>query len=102
MNDHGDLAGLLRAWRDRLQPAEVVEDDDTVTVTFWIEPLGDGFHTCAGSLGTPVTVTLDAPLGGRALLDGGVYPARVARPGVGPDTTTTTVDPGPGSSSVPG
>lgn len=64
---------------DRLQPPEVVVEDDAVTVTFWVVPLG-GAQECPGNPPTPVTVTLDEPLGERALLDGGAYPARLVRP----------------------
>lgn len=45
----------------------------TVTVTYFIRPLG-GVNTCQGVPPTPVTLPLDEPLGNRRLRDGGTFP----------------------------
>lgn len=77
--------------QDRLQPPEVVETTDAVTVTVWItDPEGD-VQTCAAGPPVMVTVHLDGPLGGRSLLDDGQYPPAVVIEGsTGEPTTTTT------------
>ena len=90
---------------DRLQPAEVVEDDASVTVTFWVKSQ-TGAQDCPGNPVTTVTVPLDQPLGTRELRDGGPWPAApyldddpvpTSPPGgssttvVPPSTTETTI-----------
>lgn len=59
---------------DRLRPPEVVETDESVTITFVADPLPPGSYGCPGTQPTPITVQLAAPAGDRALLDGGTIP----------------------------
>ncbi len=68
---------------DRLRPPEVVETGESVTITFVADPLPPGTYTCPGSEPTPVTVQLAAPVGDRALLDGGTIPPEPAGIGEG-------------------
>jgi hypothetical protein len=75
---------------DRLQPAEVVENEESVTLTFWIKPLG-GAQDCPGNPPTVQTVHLDAPLDQRALLDGAFYPGREVRRDESSSGSSTTV-----------
>jgi len=63
----------------------VVEDESQVTVTIVVEPVG-GDADCPDNPWVPLTVDLDAPLGERAVFDGGtVPPVRLAWP-PNPDT----------------
>lgn len=63
---------------DRLRPPEVVETADSVTITFTADPLPPGAYDCLGSPPTSATVQLAAPLGDRAVFDGGTIPPRPA------------------------
>jgi hypothetical protein len=54
-----------------------------VTITFVADPLPPGAYGCPGTEPTPVTVQLAAPVGERALLDGGTLPPTPARIGPG-------------------
>lgn len=71
--------------------------DDTLTITMGVLPpvSNGGGHTCQGSIGTPVTLTLPEPLGDRTLLDGGPYRAG---PPVGPQPFWPVVLPSPAPS----
>jgi hypothetical protein len=81
---------------DRLQPRELDETDDAVTLTFWVRSQ-TGMHTCPGNPATTVTVHLDRALGDRSLLDGRWYPPRdLMRDEVDAPTATT----GPASTTV--
>ena len=82
---------------DRLQPPEVVEDEGSVTLTFWIKSLV-GDQDCPGNPSTTVTVPLEQALVGRNLLDGGRYqpvevpdsrPPATTVPGGSSSTSTT-------------
>ncbi|MEO7398504.1 MAG: hypothetical protein ABIW84_08070 [Ilumatobacteraceae bacterium] len=46
-----------------------METDDAVRIVFAAIPLTGG-QTCPGNPSTPVTITLQQPLGDRSLLDG--------------------------------
>lgn len=59
---------------DREVVPVVIETDESVTVIVLVAPV-EGGATCPGNPPHPITVTLDAPLGDRALLDGHVQPA---------------------------
>jgi len=59
----------------RVLPPWVHYDEATVTVTYFIRPLG-GAQGCPGVPPTPATLVLDEPLNGRALRDGGPYPSK--------------------------
>lgn len=48
----------------------VVEKDDEVVVTFTVAPLRDGVALCPANKPVPYSITLERPLGDRALLDG--------------------------------
>jgi hypothetical protein len=61
-----------------LNDPAVVETVESVTITWTSEPV-DGAATCQGNPSVERTVELAAPLGGRVVLDGGVYPARSVR-----------------------
>lgn len=54
---------------DRLLGPQVVVTDDAVRIAFASIPL-TGDQACPGNPPTPVTITLTAPLGDRAILDG--------------------------------
>ena len=60
----------------RLVGPETAVVDGQVLIAFAARPLGEGFHSCQGNLGEPVTVILSAPLGTRALADGTFVPPR--------------------------
>ncbi|MGI9015709.1 MAG: DUF6174 domain-containing protein [Euzebya sp.] len=57
----------------RVQDPVVQYWEDTVVVTFFVESL-TGDQNCQGNPSTPVEVELTQPLGGRQLLDGGLWP----------------------------
>jgi hypothetical protein len=52
-----------------LRPGVLVSDD-TITVTFAVEPAEPGGHTCQGNDAVPYVVDLGQPIGGRILVDG--------------------------------
>ena len=62
---------------DRILPPQVEEHDDQVVITFRVRPLPPGNYLCSGHAATPYTVTLQQPIGERALFDGGTWPARL-------------------------
>lgn len=62
----------------RVVGPRVVEDADRVIVTFGVRPRPGG-QDCQGNSPFALQFTLPSPLGGRALLDGGVFPPRDAR-----------------------
>ena len=59
---------------DREVVPVVIETDESVTVIVLVAPV-EGGADCPGNPPHPITVTLEAPLGDRALLDGHVQPA---------------------------
>ena len=59
---------------DRLQGPQVIESDDAIRIAFAVT-LQVGGQDCQGNPSTPVTITLDEPLGDRTLIDA-VDPAR--------------------------
>jgi len=61
--------------RPHLGTPEVVETDESVTIT-WTSAAIDGAATCQGNPWVPGTVELAAPLGDRVLLDGSRWPAQ--------------------------
>ena len=62
----------------RVSAPVIVPSADAVAITFGVRPEPGG-HDCQSNPPTPVVVTLPAPLGRRALIDGGVMPARVVQ-----------------------
>lgn len=72
-----------RAPTDREIVPVVSETDDTVTVIVLVAPV-EGGAECPGNPWHGITVSLDAPLGSRQLLDGHRYPAQAVTP-VDPD-----------------
>jgi hypothetical protein len=62
---------------DRILPPHIDERDDQVIITFTVTPLPPGSYTCIGHAATPYTVTLQQPIGERALFDGGTWPPRL-------------------------
>ncbi len=62
---------------DRILPPRIEEHDDQVVITFTVTPLPPGGYTCIGHAATPYDVTLQRPIGDRALFDGGTWPARL-------------------------
>lgn len=62
----------------RMVGPDVIETDSSITVTVYVrlpEPLEDGhYRTCPAPVPTYLTVPLDAPIGGRSVLDGTTEP----------------------------
>lgn len=52
-----------------LEPV-VTADAERITVTFAVEPVSPGVHTCPGNDGVPFAVELADPVAGRELVDG--------------------------------
>jgi hypothetical protein len=67
---------------DRLLEPQVIEEADRVVLVF-AAAVKPGGAECPGNPSTSVTVTLAEPLGGRELVDGGVFPAAPIEPAQG-------------------
>jgi hypothetical protein len=58
----------------------VIETEAEVTL-YWTSTPPRGYNTCPGNPSVQRTITLETPLGNRALLDGSTYPPTPVRPG---------------------
>ena len=61
---------------ERIQPPIIEYTENSVIVTFFVEPLS-GFQECPGNPSSTVEIQLAQPLGARTLLDGAVWPERL-------------------------
>ncbi len=61
--------------RGRIELVSVDQGEDAVTVTLGVRPRDPESATCQSNPATSFEVTLDAPLGDRALYDGSRWPA---------------------------
>jgi hypothetical protein len=59
-------------------PPTVREDTERVVVTFTVEPVSPGAHTCPGNAFVPTVVKLQGPIGQRQLVDGACDPGGAA------------------------
>ncbi len=62
----------------RLLPPSITYGAESISLVFAARPLEGEMFTCPGNPSTRVTVELSEPLGGRRLLDGGLFPPRDA------------------------
>ena len=57
---------------------QITRSESEIAITFDVEDIGDGEHTCPGNNAVPVEVDLREPVGDRILLDGACAPGRPA------------------------
>jgi hypothetical protein len=69
---------------DDLVGPEVVERGGQVLLAVGVEPMPPGSYTCIGTLGEPIEVTLDQPLGPGELVDGTYLPPHPIEVGASP------------------
>jgi len=81
---------------DRILPPNVVYDEKSVTITFWVAPFrtSEDAVTCIGPPPTALRIVLPEPVGERLLLDGGTLPSRAVHVAT-PDADPGAASPGP-------
>ena len=67
---------------DDLVGPEVVERGGQVLIALGVKPMPPGSYTCIGTMGEPIEITLDQPLGSGSLVDGTYLPPRPIDVGV--------------------
>jgi hypothetical protein len=89
-----------RAPTDRDVLPVVTESDSQIVIVVLVEPAGDA--DCPGNPWHPITVTLDAPLGDRTVLDGHTSPPVTPNPATAPaaDQPPPTMEEPPGTAPM--